>query len=73
MSPRIEFRLQPTEHRLNIWGMDRIVSREMVAFEWLREAGTPLFREICRDFLKQGAPAGDGASTVLRGLRDRAG
>ncbi len=50
----------------------RIVSREMVAFEWLREAGTPLFREICREFLKQGAPAGDGASTVLRGLRDRA-
>jgi nicotinamidase-related amidase len=51
----------------------RIVSREMVAFEWLREAGTPLFREICREFLKHGAHAGDGASAVLRGPRDRAG
>ena len=30
----------------------RIVSREMVAFEWLGEGGTPLFREICRDFLR---------------------
>lgn len=29
-----------------------IVSREMVAFEWLRRAGTPLFREISRDFLR---------------------
>jgi len=30
----------------------QIVSREMAAFEWLREAGTPLFREVCRDFLR---------------------
>jgi nicotinamidase-related amidase len=30
----------------------RIVSREMVAFEWLREGGTPVFRDICRDFLR---------------------
>lgn len=30
----------------------RIVSREMVAFEWLRMAGTPLFREISREYLR---------------------
>ncbi|MFO7641271.1 MAG: hydrolase [Candidatus Competibacteraceae bacterium] len=30
----------------------RIVSREMVAFEWLRQAGTDRFREISRDFLR---------------------
>jgi nicotinamidase-related amidase len=30
----------------------RIVSREMVAFEWLRKAGTPLFKEISVDFLR---------------------
>jgi len=30
----------------------RIVSREMVAFEWLGEGGTPLFREVCREFLR---------------------
>ena len=29
-----------------------IVGREMVAFEWLRKAGTPLFREVSRDFLR---------------------
>jgi nicotinamidase-related amidase len=29
-----------------------VVSREMVAFEWLHEAGTPLFKEISRDFLR---------------------
>ncbi len=29
-----------------------IVSREMVAFEWLRQAGTDLFREISREFLR---------------------
>jgi nicotinamidase-related amidase len=29
-----------------------IVSCEMVAFEWLRVAGTPLFREISREFLR---------------------
>lgn len=30
----------------------RIVSREMVAFEWLRAAGTEEFREISREFLR---------------------
>jgi nicotinamidase-related amidase len=30
----------------------RVVSREMVAFEWLREADTPLFREMNREFLR---------------------
>lgn len=29
-----------------------IVSREMVAFEWLRQAGTEEFREVSRQFLK---------------------
>ncbi len=29
-----------------------IVSGEMVAFEWLRMAGTPLFREVSREFLR---------------------
>jgi nicotinamidase-related amidase len=30
----------------------RIVSREMVAFEWLRQAGTDRFRAISREFLR---------------------
>ena len=30
----------------------QIVSREMVAFEWLRQAGTDTFREISREFLR---------------------
>jgi nicotinamidase-related amidase len=30
----------------------RIVTREMVAYEWLGEAGTPRFREISREFLR---------------------
>ncbi len=30
----------------------QIVSREMVAFEWLGRAGTDLFRSISRDFLR---------------------
>lgn len=30
----------------------RIVTREMVVFEWLGEAGTPLFRDINREFLR---------------------
>ncbi len=30
----------------------RIVSREMVAFEWLGEADTPLFRSMVKEFLK---------------------
>jgi nicotinamidase-related amidase len=29
-----------------------VVSREMVAFEWLKRAGTDLFREINRDFIR---------------------
>lgn len=30
----------------------QIVSREMVAFEWLGRAGTPLFRDVMRNFLR---------------------
>ncbi|MBK9114332.1 MAG: isochorismatase family protein [Betaproteobacteria bacterium] len=30
----------------------RIVTREMVAFEWLGEAGTALFRDVNREFLR---------------------
>lgn len=30
----------------------RVVTREMVAFEWLAEAGTPLFREVNKAFLR---------------------
>ncbi|ROR32428.1 hydrolase [Inmirania thermothiophila] len=30
----------------------RVVSREMVAFEWLREAGTERFRRISREYLR---------------------
>lgn len=29
-----------------------IVTREMVAFEWMRQAGTDTFRQISRDFLR---------------------
>ena len=29
-----------------------IVSREMVAFEWLHKAGTDLFRQVNREFLR---------------------
>jgi nicotinamidase-related amidase len=29
-----------------------VVSREMVAFEWLHQADTPIFREISRDFVR---------------------
>ncbi|MER2554259.1 MAG: hydrolase [Thauera sp.] len=29
-----------------------VVSREMVAFEWLQQAGTDLFREVSRDFIR---------------------
>jgi len=32
----------------------RVVTREMVVFEWLGEAGTPLFKAVSRDFLKNG-------------------
>jgi nicotinamidase-related amidase len=37
--------------RMAAHGID-IVSREMVAFEWLEEAGTDLFREVSRNFLR---------------------
>jgi nicotinamidase-related amidase len=37
--------------RMRAHGID-IVSREMVAFEWLHEAGTSVFKEVSRDFLK---------------------
>lgn len=37
--------------RMRAHGID-IVSREMAAFEWMHEAGTPVFREISRDFLR---------------------
>ena len=30
----------------------RIVSREMVAFEWLHKAGSDIFREISREYLR---------------------
>ena len=30
----------------------RIVSCEMVAFEWLRKAGTDMFRQISSEFLR---------------------
>jgi hypothetical protein len=29
-----------------------IVSREMVAFEWLQRGGTELFRAVNRDFIR---------------------
>jgi nicotinamidase-related amidase len=37
--------------RMRGYGIE-IVSREMVAFEWLRQAGTPLFKEISLEFLR---------------------
>ncbi|HEX8989077.1 MAG TPA: hydrolase [Rhodocyclaceae bacterium] len=37
--------------RMRAHGID-VVSREMVAFEWLHQAGTPLFKEISKDFLR---------------------
>ncbi len=47
---------RPSDKALAIERMRRhgadIVSREMVAFEWLQRAGTDLFREISRDFLR---------------------
>jgi nicotinamidase-related amidase len=30
----------------------RVVTREMVVFEWLGKAGTPLFREVNQEFLR---------------------
>ncbi len=29
-----------------------VVGREMIAFEWLQKAGTPLFREVSQEFLR---------------------
>lgn len=37
--------------RMRSHGID-VVSREMVAFEWLRKGGTPLFREVNREFIR---------------------
>lgn len=37
--------------RMRVHGIE-IVSREMVAYEWLRRAGTDVFRAISRDFLR---------------------
>lgn len=37
--------------RMRRHGAD-IVSREMVAFEWLRRAGTDLFRQVSREFIR---------------------
>ena len=37
--------------RMRHHGAD-IVSREMVAFEWLDKAGTPAFRSILKDFIR---------------------
>jgi len=49
----------------------QIISREMVAFEWLREAGTPLFREVCRDFLRQPEIPGAASPAVPRDDKPR--
>ena len=37
--------------RMRAHGIE-VVGREMVAFEWLRKAGSPLFREVSHDFLR---------------------
>jgi nicotinamidase-related amidase len=37
--------------RMRGHGID-VVSREMVAFEWLKQAGTPAFKEISKEFLR---------------------
>ncbi len=37
--------------RMRAHGID-IVSREMVAFEWLQRGGTELFRAVSRDFIR---------------------
>lgn len=46
----------PENRRLALERMARhgaeIVSREMVAFEWLHRAGTELFRQVNREFLR---------------------
>jgi nicotinamidase-related amidase len=37
--------------RMRCHGIE-VVTREMVAFEWLRQAGTPLFKEVSTEFLR---------------------
>jgi hypothetical protein len=37
--------------RMAAHGID-IVSREMAAFEWLEQAGTDLFRDVSRNYLR---------------------
>lgn len=47
---------RPRDKELGLARMERagamIVSREMVAFEWLEQAGTELFREVSRSFIR---------------------
>jgi hypothetical protein len=46
----------PRDKALGLARMERagavIVSREMVAFEWLEQAGTDVFREVSRNFIR---------------------
>jgi nicotinamidase-related amidase len=32
----------------------RIITREMAVFEWLKEAGTPLFKDVSKTLLRSG-------------------
>ena len=47
---------RPRDKALGLGRMERagavIVSREMVAFEWLQRGGTDLFRDVNRDFIR---------------------
>ena len=47
---------RPSDKALALERMRRngadIVSREMVAFEWLRRAGTEVFRQVSREFIR---------------------
>lgn len=47
---------RPRDKQLGLARMERagavIVSREMVAFEWLEQAGTEVFREVSRGFIR---------------------
>ena len=47
---------RPRDKALGLARMERagavIVSREMVAFEWLEQAGTDVFREVSRAFIR---------------------
>nr|WP_256836266.1 hydrolase [Pseudomonas oleovorans] len=47
---------RPRDKALGLARMERagavIVSREMVAFEWLEQAGTELFREVSKGFIR---------------------